>query len=492
MFEFITPEEAGVSSRRVLEFYDYLERRGLTMHSVLLAKGDALFAEGYWAPFDRDTCHRMYSETKSYVSIAIGLLIGEGKLSLDDRVADYFPDRIHRPLPPRLAEQTVREMLLMKTSCQSPQWFFETEPDRTALYFDKGAATRPSGTYWQYDSPGSQVLCSLVERLSGMSLFDYLNDKIFRHLGTFKTAEILKTPNGDSWGDSALVCTPRDMLSFARLLLNGGQWEGRQLVNEDYVREATSPLVDNDVVGYPAYDNHGYGYQIWRYEQGFGFNGMGTQFTICVPECDMIFVCTADNQGNAAAGELIADAFFDYIVRPAVDHPLPADGEGVAALRTYLAGLTLRATHGATSSPFMKELDGRTYLAENNGTGITEFSFSFGEDGTGVLRYTNAQGKKELPFGLGKNVFTQFPQYGYSDGVGRVPTDNGFTYRAAVSAAFAEERVLRLRVQIIDRYFGNATMYFAFRGKEVAVRMIRTAEAFLGEYTGTFVATLSE
>ncbi|MBR7095146.1 MAG: serine hydrolase [Clostridia bacterium] len=492
MFEKITPEAAGVSSRRVLEFYDYLERRGLTMHSVLLAKGDALFAEGYWAPFAVDTCHRMYSETKSYMAIAVGLLLEEGKLSLDDRVADYFPDRIHRPLPDRLAEQTVRDMLLMKTSCRSPQWFFETEPDRTALYFDRGEAFRPAGTYWQYDSPGSQVLCSLVERLAGTSLFDYLNDRIFRHLGTFKTAEVLKTPNGDSWGDSALVCTPRDMLSFARLLLNYGKWGDRQLISEAFVREATSPLVDNDVVGHPAYDNHGYGYQIWRYEQGFGFNGMGCQLTVCVPESDMIFVCTADNQGNAAAGEMIVDAFFDYIVRPAADTPLPEDGEGAAALDAYLSHLSLRAAHGKPESPFMQELDGRTYVCEKNPTGITEFSFTFGEDGTGVLHYTNAQGEKELPFGLGKNVFGHFPQLGYADGVGRVPTENGFMYRCAASAAFAEERTLRLRVQIIDRYLGNATMFFAFRGREVAVRMIRSAEAFLREYDGCFVATLRE
>ena len=87
---------------------------------------------------------------------------------------------------------------------------------------------------------------------------------------------------------------------------------------------------------------------------------------------------------------------------------------------------------------------------------------------------------------------SHFPQLGYSDGVGRVPTDNGFMYRCATSAAFAEERTLRLRVQIIDRYLGNATMFFAFRGKEVAVRMIRSAEAFLGEYNGAFVGALSE
>ena len=89
------------------------------------------------------------------------------------------------------------------------------------------------------DSAGSQVLSSLVEKLSGQSLFDYLNDRIFRKLGTLQTATILKTRNGDSWGDSALVCTSRDMASFARFVMNYGAWQGEQLLNEAYLRAAT-------------------------------------------------------------------------------------------------------------------------------------------------------------------------------------------------------------------------------------------------------------
>ena len=106
------------------------------------------------------------------------------------------------------------------------------------------------------------MLSSLVERLSGKSLFDFLNERIFSHLGTFQTATILKTPNGDSWGDSALVCTPRDMLSFARLLMNGGMWEGKQLIPADYIKEATSPIVDNDEDGWPTALQHGYGIEL--------------------------------------------------------------------------------------------------------------------------------------------------------------------------------------------------------------------------------------
>ena len=268
MFERITPEEAGISSRYVSDFIASLQRRGLHMHSVLLMKGERLFGEYYWAPFHRNFCHRMYSQTKSYVGVAIGLLEEEGKLSLQDTIASHFPEKIDRELPEYLARQTIREMLTMHTSCQCPNWFINPDPDRTHLYLNEAAVTRPSGTYFEYDSAGSQVLSSLVEKLSGQSLFDYLNDRIFRKLGTFQTATILKTRNGDSWGDSALVCTSRDMASFARFVMNYGAWQGEQLLNEAYLRAATTPQVDNHQTAFDAYNAAGYGYQIWCAPEG--------------------------------------------------------------------------------------------------------------------------------------------------------------------------------------------------------------------------------
>ena len=307
MFEKITPEQAGISSKSVLKFFNSVEKHGAVMHSMLLMKGDRLFAEGYYAPFDVNFNHRMYSETKSYVSIAVGLLEEDGLVDLDEKIAAYFPDKITRELPPWLASQTVRQMLTMTTSARCGNWFTSDEPDRTALYLDRASVIRPAGTIWEYDSPGSQVLCSLVERVSGKSLFDFLYERIFSHLGTFRNATILKTKTEDSWGDSALICTPRDMASFARFLLNYGTWQGKRFMNEEYIRKATTKQVDNlsHDDGHTAYASHGYGYQIWCTEEdGFAFNGMGGQFMIAIPKKDLIFVCTGDNQGGKGAAQL--------------------------------------------------------------------------------------------------------------------------------------------------------------------------------------------
>ena len=488
MFERITPEEAGISSDRVREYLAALRRHDARMHSVLMMKGDKLFAEYYWAPFDKDFCHRMYSSTKSYVGVAIGLLEEEGKLSINDPIIKYFPEKLDTPLPEWLKKQTIRDMLTMSTVGGHKSWFANPDTDRTHLYFNGRERQRPSYTLWEYDSAGSQVLSSLVEKLSGMTLLDYLKEKVLNHLGTFKTAEILKTKNGDSWGDSALLCTSRDMMSFARFVMNYGVWEGKRLMNEEYLRTATSAVVANRVSAHRSVWNYGYGYQIWRCEHGFAFVGMGSQLTICVPEKDIIFVCTGDTQGNPRASNYIFNAFFDCIIDFAKDAPLPEDAEAEAALAEVTSDLKLFAPEGMADSPFRAELDGAVYECEDNPMGITEFSFSFKGAEGGVLRYKNAQGEKELPFGVNCNEFGKFPQLGYSDGVGVLRTENGFMYKDAVGMAWLEEKKILINVQIIDRYFGNVAMFFGFKGDDCYVRMAKTAEDFLDEYQGRLVA----
>ena len=183
MFEKITPEQAGISSKAIADYISVLERRGFATHSLLMMKGDKIFAEYYWAPFNKDFCHRMYSQTKSYVAIAIGLLEEDGLIDLDRPMVSYFPEKVDGELHPFRAQQTVREMLTMQTPAGCPNWFEDTDPDRTHLYINKPSTgiIRPCNTTWSYDSAGSQVMASLVEKISGKSLFDFLYERIFKH-----------------------------------------------------------------------------------------------------------------------------------------------------------------------------------------------------------------------------------------------------------------------------------------------------------------------
>ena len=490
MFEKITPEQAGISSRHIADFISYLNRRGMVMHSVLLLRAGKLYGEYYWSPFTQDFCHRMYSQTKSYVSIAIGLLEEEGKLSLDDKIYDYFTDRAPENVPDYIKQQTIRNMLMMCTAAEPDYWFISDDPDRTHIYMSARFKPYPAGTVWAYDSEGSQTLACLVERLSGMKLLDYLKMKLFDKMGTFRTAHILETRNGDSWGDSALICTSRDMASFAQLVMHYGEWEGERLMNERYLREATAKQTSNssNAIYHPSY-SYGYGYQIWRTEQnGFMFNGLGCQLTIMLPDRDMIFVCTADNQGNEGAEPLIINAYFDYIVNHMTDSPLAADAEAEAMLKDMTSDLKIPGAIGAVTMPLAEKINQKVFQCHKSATGISQFSLSF-EDGEGVWRWTNAQGDKELRFGLTTNIFQKFPQFGYSNNRGGMRSNDGSLYDCAASGAWLDERTFLLRVQVIDRYFGNLSVMFSYANDGLCyVRMSKNAEDFLNEYAGRFLA----
>ena len=489
----ITPEQAGISSRHVEAFLKKLDACGLATHAVLLLRGNDIFCEAYWAPFHKDFCHRQYSQTKSFVGVAVGLLVEDGLVELDAPICRYFPEYDTPDLKPNLRKQTVRHMLTMQTCGGPPDWFKAADPDRTHLYMTENSANLAPGLRWAYDSAGSQVLSSLVERVSGKSLFDFLNERIFRHLDAFQTASVLQCPNGDSWGDSALLCTPRDMAAFARFVMNYGTWEGKRLMNEDYLREATSPLASNDRMGFDSFETQGYGYQIWCLgKKGFFFNGMGSQLTFCYPEEDLIFVINSDNQGNASAKALIYESFRSCILENLSD-PLPEDSAAYASLQSHCATLQLAVLAGHDQARFEREypaLQDKVWLCRASKTGITRFSVHFNGDGTGQLRYTNAQGDKVLPFGLGHNVFCKFPEEGYSFDRGGLRDTTGQLYDCAVSAAWRGENRLELRVQIIDRYFGTAIFSVGFHGEDAVLRMLKTAEDFLDTYNGAVPAKL--
>lgn len=494
MFGNVTAESVGVRTAQIEKFYRALERAGLNTHSVLMMRGEQIFAETYWAPFTADFAHRMYSQTKSFVGVAIGLLTEEGKIDLDAPLVSFFPDKADEATDVRLRAQTIRQTLCMCTTHPAGYWFTDDPIDRARLYFH-GEVHHEAGTIWYYDSQGSQMLSQIAERVSGMRLLDYLRKKIFSHTGGFETAHILSCgTEGDSWGDSALLCTPRDMLLFARFVMNYGMWHGKRLMRQDYLRAATTPQTDNwDGDSEDSYAARGYGYQIWcDREDAFFFNGMGDQFTYCVPKKDFIFCINSDNQGMPGARQLIYSLLHTLILDEMADTPLPPDPTAEASLRAYSAQLRLRACSGMPDTATAKRIGGKVFAADgHNRQGITKFSLHFHGD-VGELHYTNAQGDKVLPFGICKNVFTKFPEYGYDNEVGAHVTTDGFLYRCAAAGAWRDNEKFMIRVRVIDRYFGNLTMLFAFRDNIATVNMVKTAENFFQTYEGEFTAHMAD
>lgn len=485
MFKKVTPESVGISSRNVQNYISSLNKRGYHMHSVLMMRGEDIFCECYWKPFSKELPHRMYSVTKSFVAVAIGLLVEDGLIDLNERIATYFPEKIDTPLCENLQNQTVENMLTMSTTGLSASWFESDDMDRTHLYFSDFGKRRTSGAIWEYDSAGSQVLSSLVEKISKKSLFDFLNERIFTHLGTFKNATVLKTRNGDSWGDSAMICTSRDLLSFARFVMNYGTHNGKHLMNEDYLRKATSKVVDNLWCGHRDIIHMGYGYQIWKTEEdGFAFVGMGDQLAICVPKYDFVFVCTADNQGNDSSTQYIISQLFDHIVSNLSHTPLEKNEIEYQKLVDTENSQELFAVKGLDDSPTREKINRRVFECYENPMGLKRFHFEFDNKDSGKLVYENENGEMEIEFYVNKNRFGKFPELRYSNDFGGLRTTDGFKYDDAVSLAWLEENKLILFAQIIDRYFGNVSLVFGFKDNKAVVYACKTAEDFLWNYNG--------
>ena len=471
-----SPESVGISSRAVLRFLEKMDRERICMHGFLLLRHGQIAAEGYWAPYTAASPHRMYSVSKSFVSLAVGLMIDEGKLSLDDRIVGFFPDKVPAAIHPFLAQSTVRDLLMMSTAHSTNSY---TREDRDwAWTFLNKKPSHPAGTIFSYDTAATVVLGTIVERISGMPFLEYMRPRLLDPIGFSPDAWCVKTPEGTSWGGSGVICTLRDMARLATVCLNRGRWGGRQLVSEAYIKAATSRQIDNSHL----HGNVGYGYQIWCDKgNGFSFRGMGSQLAYCFPDRDFIFACIADTQGDGPTGTDIIDTMWQELYATLSDQPLAEDPDAFALLRQKIGQLAFIPQDGALTSPIAGKISGTWYKLEENPMGISKMRVSLSGD-EGCWSYTNAQGDNNLTFGIGKVVAGPFPQRNYyGKQIGVIP---GTPYACQSSAAWVEDGKLNLLVYITDIYLGTLRVSFSFKGDQIAVFMTKVAEWFLDEYEG--------
>ena len=469
-----SPESLGIPSQAILNFLQRIDAERIGMHGFLLVRRNRIAAEGYWAPWSAERKHRMYSVSKSFVALAVGMMIDEGRLTLADRVADYFPDKVPATLHPWLAASTVRDLLMMATP-HSSNSYTRDDPDWVWTFFNK-FPSHPPGTIFAYDTAATVTLTATVERLAGMPFLDYMRPRFLDRIGFSADAWCVRTPEGGSWGGSGVICTLRDMAKVALACLNGGQWGAERVLPAEYVRAATAKQIDNSLGG-----NDGYGYQIWcERENGFSFRGMGSQYAIAVPGKEFLFTCIADTQG-APAGSAIPDVMWEEIYPHLADAPLPEDRDAQAALAAKLARLTVLPLPGNVTAPVAAAVNGAWYALEDNPMGITRMRLTFnGEQGT--WEYTNGQGDNLLHFGIGRMLSGTFPQRNYfGKQIGVIP---GTEYACLASAAWIDEQTINLEVFITDDYLGGLRISFAFKGDEISIFMTKQAEWFLDEYSG--------
>jgi len=482
---YTTPEMAGVPSENIEKFIAILEDIGMALHDVVIARGNDIIFECYWAPYHKDYLHRMYSITKSYVAIAIGFLEQDGLISLDDPMEKFFPEELKAQPDQNQHRQTIRHMLMMSTAKPPRTWRGLRPDDWVKHYFSNPLEeTKPSGTGWKYDSIGSHVLGAIVERVTGKRFIDYLREKLFSKIGVSEEAYCLKAPGGHSWMDAGLLCRPTDLLRTIRFRLNGGKWNGEQILNEEYVKAATSKQIDNTLPGAIPCKCQGYGYQIWKgVQDSFYFLGMHTQIALGVPGKDFILIFNGDcfDKYNAQT-QTIFDSFFDLIVNAASDTPIPENEAAQQSLKEHTKDLKLITAKGEKHSPKEKLINNVTYKMDENPMDFSKLCFSFDGDKCRLI-YTNATGDKELTFGMCRNEFGLFPEEGYAKEVASVYAPGNY-YRCAASGAWIKEDTLHIIIQIIDTYLGSLHITVKFGDGDVDISIFKDGEDYMNEYEG--------
>ena len=287
------------------------------------------------------------------------------------------------------------------------------------------------------------------------------------------------------WADSGIRCTARDFLYVAQFAANRGQWRGEQLLSREYMEKATTKQVFNACDGFGGSARYGYGYQFGGLHRITVFLSMewGIEFAICVPDLELVFICTADNQFCAASQEVIFDAFFNFIAENINPYPIEADAGSYQNLLDYSHLLKLATAPGEEYSAYENTINNVEFILHDNPMKIKKIQLCFEKNREGYLLFENDCGKKKLTFGMKKNVLSLFPKDDVPDEIGAVNAP-GHQYRCATSAAWVEERKLFIKSQIIDKYLGNLNITIGFKNNCVGIHMIGNAEYFLEDYNG--------
>ena len=473
-----SPAKAGIRYQDIHAFLDAVEQERLMLHGFVLSRNDAVFAEGYYAPFKQDFMHRIYSSSKTFTAMAIGALAGEGKIDLDDPVYKYFPDKCPQTLHPWIEGCTIRHLLMMATPFDHLT-YWRDETDWLIRFFNDEPNLEPN-TKFIYNTTATVLLDAIVERVTKKPFLDYLMDVGLRKIGISEDIWCIQSPDGISWGGSGVICTCRDLARLAILMKNKGEFQGEQILPRDFIEQATTKQIENHGKITDLSHSHGYGYQTWICEKGFALLGMGSQCVWVEPEMGTVAAFTADTQCDGKNPYLIFDLFKEHIYDH-IGEPYEEDPAEQKKLEMRIAKLKVPVPKGDAHSPLEQKIGGKTFILQPNPMGIECFRFEF-EGDRGTWYYDTPRGKKELPFGLGWNLETTFPETHYQD---RKIMEAGNREFFAFCSAVWRENTLLVRPYVADHCFGNGRFFFTFEEDRVTVQMANAAEWFMDEYEGT-------
>ena len=442
-----TPESQGISSDLFAALLRELDAsKDTEMHHFMALRHGKVICECNFAPYPKGMWHITHSMCKSITGMAIGMLIEEEKLKLDENIYDIFPDHINAFSKIFRPVITVENLLTMTSSVTFNESGIVSGNDWLGSFLNASVNGKP-GTEFQYNSLNTYVLSAIVTKRTGETLTEYLTPRLFGPLGI--TKYYWETcPKGITKGGWGLFLCAEDMAKLGQLYLQRGKWNGQQLVSEYWIEISTARHLKTQN------DTYGYGYQLWMEQRpgSFEYNGMLGQNVIIYPDMDMVLVTNAGNK------EMFQDCIMLNIIRkyfPVNYHPadvLPENplshsllkrlcgelenGENnnrsTSLRRGWKRNVVSRRKHSdkkysyrisaAVDCPsdhhsFMRAVSGRTYVMEqqnigiaplfvqvfhNNMTdGISEISFTY-DAGNFYVSFTEGEVIHKLPVGFGR------------------------------------------------------------------------------------------
>ena len=442
-----TPESQGISSDLFAALLRELDAsKDTEMHHFMALRHGKVICECNFAPYPKGMWHITHSMCKSITGMAIGMLIEEEKLKLDENIYDIFPDHINAFSKIFRPVITVENLLTMTSGVTFNESGIVSGNDWLGSFLNASVNGKP-GTEFQYNSLNTYVLSAIVTKRTGETLTEYLTPRLFGPLGI--TKYYWETcPKGITKGGWGLFLCAEDMAKLGQLYLQRGKWNGQQLVSEYWIEISTARHLKTQN------DTYGYGYQLWMEQRpgSFEYNGMLGQNVIIYPDMDMVLVTNAGNK------EMFQDCIMLNIIRkyfPVNYHPadvLPENPLSHSLLKrlcgelengehnnrsTSLRGrwkrnVVSRRKHSdkkysyrisaAVDRPsdhhsFMRAVSGRTYVMEqqnigiaplfvqvfhNNMTdGISEISFTY-DAGNFYVSFTEGEVIHKLPVGFGR------------------------------------------------------------------------------------------
>ncbi|MBD5392847.1 MAG: serine hydrolase [Lachnospiraceae bacterium] len=381
----ITPKQAGIAPRDLLNFLDLVEKKQIHLHNFVMIKGNQVFAQGSYAPCRRDDLHTLFSMSKSFTSTAIGFAVQEKRLTLTDKVTDFFKEELagkEELICENMKKMTVHHLITMNTghTDAEDEMFVDMEKDWCISFLTSQVEKEP-GSWFLYNTRATYMLSAIIQKVTGQLLFDYLKPRLFEPLGFSDGIWWEKSPQGINTGGFGLNISVEDLAKFGMFVKNKGFYNGKQLLSSQWFEDAAKPWSDSSNT-WEGENKYGYGYQFWLCHIPGVFRGDGAfgQYCVVMPREDMLFI--------TMAGELdmqkILDTFWESICeKKETGRQDPADTdwqEDQCELEKRLNDLEISAYYEeagieGADLKLPENVWGKEYVLEENALHITSLRF---------------------------------------------------------------------------------------------------------------------